>query len=233
MLKIESTHQIKVNSFMLSAILFDLDGTLANTDPIHYQVWQEILAQYGINCDRQFYQEHISGNTNERLIAEVLPQLSPEEAKQLAIDKEAQYRAKAPTLQPTPGLDRILKLTDRVPLKRAAVTNAPKENAYHMLEALNLKEIFPVVVLAADAPPGKPHPAPYLLGLEKLGVNAENAIAFEDSPTGIQSAVAANIYTVGITSTHEPELLQKCGASLVIKDFNSPQLWAFLDKKVF
>ena len=218
---------------MLSAILFDLDGTLANTDPIHYQVWQEILAEYGIECGREFYQENISGNTNERLIAKVLPQLSPEAARQLAIDKEARYRAKAPTLQPTPGLERILQLTERVPLKRAAVTNAPKENAFHMLEALNLTETFPVVVLAADAPPGKPHPAPYLLGLKKLGVNAENAIAFEDSPTGIKAAVAANIYTIGIASTHEPKLLQQCGADMVIDDFNSPQLWQFLDKKVF
>ena len=218
---------------MLSAILFDLDGTLANTDPIHYQVWQEILAEYGIECDREFYRENISGNTNERLIARVLPQLSPEAAKQLAIDKEAQYRAKAPTLQPTPGLERILELTERVPLKRAAVTNAPKENAFHMLQALDLTETFPVVVLAADAPPGKPHPAPYLLGLKKLGVNAKNAIAFEDSPTGIKAAVAADIYTIGITSTHEPELLQQCGADMVIEDFNSPQLWQFLDKKVF
>ena len=173
--------------------------------------------------------------SNNRMIQKpkVLPQLSPEAAKQLAIDKEAQYRAKAPTLQPTPGLERILQLTDRVPLKRAAVTNAPKENAFHMLEALNLVETFPVVVLATDAPPGKPHPAPYLLGLKKLGVKAENAIAFEDSPTGIKAAVAANIYTIGIASTHKPDLLQQCGADMVIKDFNSPQLWQFLDKKVF
>lgn len=215
---------------MLSAILFDLDGTLANTDPLHFKVWQEILAQYSIKCDRQFYQEHISGNTNERLIANVLPHLSPEEAKQLAWDKEAQYRAKATTLEPTPGLDRVLKLIEQIPLKKAAVTNAPKENAFHMLEALNLTETFPILVLAADAPPGKPDPAPYLLGLEKLGVVASDAIAFEDSPTGIKSAVAAGIYTFGVASTHEPKLLKEFGANMVIDDFNSQELWQFFTK---
>ena len=218
---------------MLSAILFDLDGTLADTDPIHFQVWQEILAGYSIECDRNFYQKHISGNTNERLIADVLPQLSPEEAKQLAWDKEAGYRAKAETLQPMPGLEQVIELTDKIPLKRAAVTNAPKENAYHLLDALKLKEVLTTVVLAADAPPGKPDPAPYLLGLAKLGVKAEETIAFEDSPTGIRAAVAAGIYTIGITSTHSAESLLACGANMAIPDFNSEELWQFFDKKLY
>ncbi|VEP17268.1 Haloacid dehalogenase superfamily protein, subfamily IA, variant 3 with third motif having DD or ED [Hyella patelloides LEGE 07179] len=218
---------------MLSAILFDLDGTLANTDPIHFTVWQEIFAKYGIKCDRSFYQENISGNTNEQLIAKVLPHLSPEEGKQLGMYKEAEYRARAKTLQPMPGLERILQLTDRVPLKRAVVTNAPRENAFHMLSALNLTETFPLVVLAEDAPPGKPDPAPYLLGLDKVEVNADRAIAFEDSPTGIKAAVAAGIYTIGVASTHDPEFLQECGANMVIQDFNSEKLWQFIDKKVF
>lgn len=217
---------------MLFAILFDLDGTLANTDPLHFKIWQEIFTQYGIDCDRSFYQTHVSGNTNERLIEQVLPQLSPEEAKQLAIDKEAQFRAKAPTMQPTPGLERILQLTDEVPLKRAVVTNAPKENAHHMLEALGLTATFPIVVLAQDAPPGKPDPAPYLLGLEKVGVTARDAIAFEDSPTGIQSAVAAGIYTIGVASTHDRELLKSFGANMVIKDFNDTELWQLIDRQL-
>lgn len=215
---------------MFSAILFDLDGTLADTDPIHFQVWQEIFAGYGIECDRDFYQKHVSGNTNERLIANVLPQLSPEAAKQLAWDKEAAYRAKAETLQPMPGLERIIELTAKIPLKRAAVTNAPKENAHHLLDALKLRNILTTVVLAADAPPGKPDPAPYLLGLKKLGARAEEAIAFEDSPTGITAAVAAGIYTIGITSTHSAASLLGCGASMAIADFNSAELWQFFAK---
>lgn len=214
---------------MLDAILFDLDGTLANTDYIHFTVWQEILAEYGIKCDRFFFEKNISGNTNEQLIAKILPQLSPQEGSQLAIDKEAQYRARATTLQPMPGLERLLQLIDSVPLKTAVVTNAPKKNAVYTLEVLNLTKTFPIVVLAEDAPPGKPDPAPYLLALEKVGVKAEKAIAFEDSPTGIQAAVAAGIYTIAIASFNEPELLRQFGASMVISDFNSPELWQFLE----
>ena len=217
---------------MLSAILFDLDGTLANTDPLHFKIWQEILAQYGINCDRSFFQEHISGNTNEQLIERVLPHLSLEEGKQLAIDKEAQFRAKATTMQPTPGLERILQLSNKVPLKRAVVTNAPKENAYHMLEALDLTATFPIVVLAQDAPPGKPDPAPYQLALSRLETESQNAIAIEDSTAGIRSAVGAGIYTIGITTSHSAPDLIDAGASMTITDFNDCQLWNFLDRKI-
>ena len=101
-----------------------------------------------------------------------------------------------------------------------------------MLEGLNLIETFPIVVMAADAPPGKPNPDPYLLGLEKVATKAEEAIAFEDSPTGIQAAVAAGIYTVAIASTHDPDLLKSFGANMVIPDFNSPDLWELLEQKL-
>ncbi len=215
---------------MLSAILFDLDGTLANTDPIHFKLWQEILKDYDIEIDQVFYQQNISGNTNAQVVAKILPQLSAQEGKQMGIDKEAMYREQAKTLFATPGLERLIQLTDKIPLKRAVVTNAPRVNAEHMLEALQLTEIFPIVVVSDDAPPGKPDPAPYKLGLERLGVTSSKAIAFEDSTTGIRSAVAAGIYTIGVASTHNPELLLAAGASMVIQDFNTSHLWEFLEK---
>ena len=218
---------------MLSAILFDLDGTLANTDPIHFKLWQEILKDYDIEIDQVFYQQNISGNTNAQVVAKILPQLSAEEGKQMGIDKEAMYREQAKTLFATPGLERLIQLTDKIPLKRAVVTNAPRVNAEHMLEALQLTEIFPIVVVSDDAPPGKPDPAPYKLGLERLGVTSSKAIAFEDSTTGIRSAVAAGIFTIGVASTHNPELLLAAGASMVIQDFCDHKLWKFLDKQVF
>ncbi|ELS02961.1 haloacid dehalogenase superfamily protein, subfamily IA, variant 3 with third motif having DD or ED [Xenococcus sp. PCC 7305] len=216
---------------MLSAILFDLDGTLANTDPIHFKLWHNILKDYDIELDQDFYQKNISGNTNAQVVAKILPTLSAQEGEQMGIDKEAMYRKQAKTLSPTPGLEKIIALTDQIPLRRAVVTNAPRENAEHMLEALQLTETFPIVVVSDDAPPGKPDPAPYKLGLEKVGVASSNAIAFEDSTTGICSAVAAGIYTIGVASTHDPKLLLAAGANMVIKDFNDPQLWAFLEQE--
>ena len=216
---------------MLSAILFDLDGTIANTDPIHFAVWQDILIQYNMNIDKAFYRQHISGKTNAQIANDILSQLSPEAKWQLGIEKEVKYRNLARILHPMPGLDKILKFTEKAALKKAVVSNAPEENAKYMLENLRLKNEFPVVIMAKDAPPGKPDPAPYQLALNRLGVSGKNAIAFEDSPSGVTSAVGAGIYTIAISSNHEPSLLLKMGASMVIEDFNSTKLWDFLARK--
>jgi HAD superfamily hydrolase (TIGR01509 family) len=174
---------------MLEAILFDLDGTLADTDSIHFAVWQDILVRYDLDIDRSFYRQRISGRTNSKIIKDIIPQLTLEDAWKLATEKEETYRRLANSLLPTPGLDRLIALTDRASIKRAVVTNAPEGNAVYMLKVLRLTDTFPTVIMAKDAPPGKPDPAPYELALSRLGVKSKRAIAFEDSVAGIRSAV--------------------------------------------
>jgi HAD superfamily hydrolase (TIGR01509 family) len=218
---------------MLEAILFDLDGTLADTDSIHFAVWQDILVRFDLDIDRTFYQQRISGRTNSKIIKDIIPQLTLEEAWKLATEKEEIYRRIANSLKPTPGLDKLLRLTDDAVIKRAVVTNAPEDNAIYMLKILRLTDTFPLVVMAKDAPPGKPDPAPYKLALNRLGmIDAQKAIAFEDSAAGIQSAVGAGIYTIGITSSHPAEYLFDAGASMIIKDFNDSKLWQLLNSLV-
>lgn len=216
---------------MLEAILFDLDGTLADTDSIHFAVWQDILVRYDLDIDRDFYRKRISGRTNSKIIKDIIPQLTLEDAWQLATEKEETYRRLANSLLPTPGLDKLIELTDKASIKRAVVTNAPEDNATYMLKVLRLTSTFPTVIMAKDAPPGKPDPAPYKLALSRLGVRSRNAIAFEDSAAGIRSAVGAGIYTIGITSSHPGEDLQAAGASMTVNDFTDQQLWNFLDSK--
>ena len=216
---------------MLEAILFDLDGTLADTDSIHFAVWQDILVRFDLEIDRTFYRQRISGRTNSKIIKDILPQLTLEDAWKLATEKEETYRRLANSLLPTPGLDRLIKLTDEALIKRAVVTNAPEDNAIYMLKILRLVDTFATVIMAKDAPPGKPDPAPYKMALDRLGVKSNKAIAFEDSAAGIRSAVGAGIYTVGITSSNLAEDLLNAGASMIIEDFNDRQLWKLLNKK--
>ena len=213
---------------MLSAILFDLDGTLTHTDPLHFFTWQQVLREFGLSIDQVFYNHYISGRLNAEIVQDILPQLTPEQGSQVAVDKEERFRRLGEQLQPLPGLVKLLEWTAASGLKQAVVTNAPRANAEFMLEALQLTATFPIVVLAEEASQGKPDPAPYLLALSRLGVNCQEAIAFEDSPSGVRSAVAAGLLTVGVASTHEPTVLQNAGATLVIADFTEPALWEWL-----
>jgi HAD superfamily hydrolase (TIGR01509 family) len=217
---------------MLAAILFDLDGTIVNTDPIHYQAWQQMLSSYNVEIDEKFYKSRISGRLNPEIVKDILPQLSVAEGQKFADDKEALFRQLASHLQPLSGFAELIAWTDTHQLKRALVTNAPRLNAEFMLEVLGVKEAFHTVILAEDCTAGKPDPAPYQVALNKLEINAKEAIALEDSPSGIRAAVAADIPTIGIASTHDPQVLQEVGTFMVIPDFTDLQLWTFLNSLI-
>ncbi|HEY9708555.1 MAG TPA: HAD family phosphatase [Oculatellaceae cyanobacterium] len=214
---------------MLTAVLFDLDGTLVNTDPLHYQTWQEMLRDYGLEIDQAFYKARISGRLNPLIVQDLLPHLSFEAGQQLADYKEARFREIGLSLTPLAGLLDLLAWIETQGLRKAVVTNAPRENVNFLLEVLKLADTFDRVVLAEDAIAGKPDPAPYKLALSLLGVSPKEAIAFEDSCSGIHSAVGAGIYTIGVASTHDPEVLLEAGAAMVIPDFTEKQLQVLLD----
>ncbi|GGM95793.1 hydrolase [Thermus composti] len=201
---------------MVKAILFDLDGTLADTDPLHLLAWREVLRPYGLTVDPAFYRERISGRLNPEIVRDLLG-LEGEEAESLIAAKEARFRELAQGLKPLPGLPEFLERIREKGLSWGVVTNAPKENAHHVLKALGLKP--PLLILAEEVGRGKPDPLPYRVALERLGVAPEEALAFEDSPSGVRSAVGAGIPTYALLTGHGVEALLEAGAKGVFRDF--------------
>jgi HAD superfamily hydrolase (TIGR01509 family) len=206
------------------ALLFDLDGTLAETDSLHLPTWVEVLRPYSIRVDEGLYRERISGRSNSKIVEDLLPDLSAEEGRQLADAKEASFRERAHELAPLPGLLGFMQEGKGRNLSLALVTNAPEENVEAILLALELGEFFDEVGSV------KPDPAPYTAALERLGITPEEALAFEDSTSGIASSVAAGISTVAIASTQRAGTLEEAGAFMVAKDFTDPRLRRLLDR---
>lgn len=210
------------------AILFDLDGTLANTDPIHLAIWADLLKPYGYQVDEDFYQQRISGRLNLDIVQDLLPHLSPAAESEFSAYKEMRFRQAASTqLQPLPGLIPLLDWADRQRLSMAVVTNAPRDNAEFMLETLGLSDRFEPVIMAGELARGKPDPLPYQEALRQLTLSPEAAIVFEDSHTGVRAAVAAGLTVIGIASTHAPEALIAVGAVCAIPDFRDDRLRQF------
>jgi HAD superfamily hydrolase (TIGR01509 family) len=211
------------------ALLFDLDGTLADTDTLHLPTWKDLLEPYGVEVDEAYYRESISGRTTAEIIRTLLPDLTDEENRSVGDAKEASFRERASQLEPLPGLLDFVQWGRERGMWIGLVTNAPQENVEAILLALGLRDFFDTVVLADEVEAVKPHPAPYNMALEKVGVVAEEALAFEDSVSGISSSVAAGIPTVGITSSQAPERLLRAGAFITAGDFADPQLRDLLE----
>jgi HAD superfamily hydrolase (TIGR01509 family) len=212
------------------ALLFDLDGTLAETDSLHLPTWVDVLRPYGIEVDEEYYKARISGRSNSKIVEDLLPDLSAEDRRDLAEAKEASFRKHAGELEPLPGLLDFMEEAKDRGLSLALVTNAPEENVEAILLALDLGVFFDEVVLSDEVGPVKPDPAPYKAALERLGVGPDEALAFEDSTSGIASAVGASIPTVGIASTQAAETLEEAGAFMVAEDFADPKLRELLSR---
>lgn len=98
------------------------------------------------------------------------------------------------------------------------------------MRSLHLEKAFDQVVIADILGIGKPDPAPYTHALKQFDLSPKQALAFEDSPSGIRSAVGAGILTIGIATSYDPQTLYDLGATLVIPDFTAPALWELLEK---
>ncbi|EIK94587.1 HAD hydrolase [Pseudomonas sp. M47T1] len=215
---------------MLTALLFDLDGTLTDTDKLHLLALQQLLAEEGRDFTEADFVQHCSGRANPDMCRNLFPDRSVAEHLVFADRKEERFRQLSPQLAPLPGLLRLLEFAEAQGIGKVVVTNAPRANADHMLGALAIIERFHSVVVAEELPRAKPDPLPYLTGLERLGARACEAIAFEDSVPGLTAAVKAGIFSVGLTTSQSRETLLAAGAHLVIEDFNDERLWQAINE---
>ena len=216
----------------IHAFLFDMDGTLCDTDPIHHEVFADLLMAHGKNdgvrIDDAFFHEHIAGKTNEAIFPALFPELDKETHEKMWEEKEARFRQiAAAKLKRLPGLTELLVWAKENNVRVAAVTNAPRPNAELMLRALGLADppAFEFLVIGTECARAKPFPDPYLEGMRLLGVtDPTRCVAFEDSPTGMAAAVPAGAPAVGITTSQSPAALFGAGASLCIADFADARL---------
>jgi len=205
-------------------LLFDLDGTLALTNTLHETAWREVLSEYGVSLSSERYATEISGRSNQEIVARLLPELDHERAKSVWERKELRFRERATGLTTLAGLRELVAWGREHSARLGVVTNAPRANAEHMLRDLGMTDVFECVVAVEDVVNPKPDPEPYAAAMKYLQLTPKQCVAFEDSPSGIRSAVAADVEVVGLLTGHSEEELRAAGASAVYRDFTAPAL---------
>lgn len=193
------------------AILFDFDGVLADSEPVHFECWQEILRTYGMDLDWETYREHGIGVSDRRLLALLCERTDPPfELERLIAEfphKKELFRARMLERQPfsTEIFELLPELRD---YQLAVVTSSGQTEVEPVLEKAGLRSFFHAAVYGGDVKQHKPAPDPYLLAVERLGVR--NALAVEDSNAGETSARAAGLEVLRVQTPAEmPGLLRQ------------------------
>jgi HAD superfamily hydrolase (TIGR01509 family) len=207
------------------ALLFDIDGTLADTDALHLEAFNRVLGPRGHSFDHARFGKELQGFSNVSISARFLAEEPPQRQAAIMDEKEATFRELvAGQIQPVPGLMTLLALADRAGVPMVAVTNAPRLNAEMLLTGLGIMDRFKALVIGDELAHGKPHPMPYLEGLRAVDATPTLSVAFEDSRSGIQSASAAGIATIGIRTSLAHADLIAAGAVMTAKSFEDPEL---------
>lgn len=215
---------------MTLALLFDLDGTLLHSDPLHVQVFQELYADRGRDIDAAYYLRHIHGRHNPDIFSRDFP---GEDPHALSEEKEARFRDRLPErVEPMAGLHQLLDRAEAAGWPVALVTNAPRANAEAMLAAIGARARFATLVIGEECARAKPDPLPYTTAMQALGTSPRAAVAFEDSPSGLRAARGSGAFTIGLRSSLGDDRLREAGAHASIDDFSDPALEALLQDRL-
>ena len=217
---------------MTAALLFDLDGTLVDSDAAHLRAFQRVFATHGVAVDKQSYFRRIHGSDNSAIGRDFLPHLSEAEQAEALAAKEARYREDLGAIEPIAGIDALLDFAAARGLRSAVVTNAPRANVAAVLGALGLAARLPLWVIGVELARAKPDPLPYQTALTRLGAEADRSIAFEDSLSGLGAAKGAGLAVVGLTTTLAADRLLAAGAQIAVADFSDPRILPLIETRM-
>lgn len=200
----------------MRAVVFDFDGVLANSEPLHFRGYRDVLAPRGVALTESSYYQNYLGYDDIGAFRAIATDFGVTFTEADIADLVARKAVRLEELEKSasvlfPGArEAVLRMAAAGPI--AIASGALKGEILRVLDHEGLRTYVPIVVAAEDTPASKPDPAPYLLAVERLaarhpGLQASACVAIEDSKWGLMSARAAGLKTVGITQTYPASAL--------------------------
>jgi len=207
------------------ALLFDMDGVIVDSNPLHREAWVRFNALHGLETTEAM-QQRMYGKRNDEIVRDFFGgALSAEEVFARGAAKEAIYRDMVGPLLPgalVPGVREFLQRHRDLPM--GCATNAERANVEIVLRLGGVAEFFRVVVDGHQVSRPKPFPDIYLRAAELLGAAAEDCLVFEDSYAGVEAGLAAGMPVVALRTTHR----EFHGVALMVDNFLAPELEEFV-----
>jgi beta-phosphoglucomutase family hydrolase len=206
----------------LKAVIFDLDGVVANTHPIHLQAWKAFLAEQGLNLSDRDLSFFYAGRSRNDILHHYLGPLEDHKLDSLGRRKDELYQALACNLQPEPELLRVLDELDSAGIPFALATSAGRVRTMETLQKFQIAGRFAAVMTGQDVRAPKPAPEIFLLAASHLGVAPRECLVVEDSRAGVEAALAAGMKCLGYAPPERVSDLLVAAADDVVSRFPQP-----------
>ena len=215
------------------AVIWDMDGVIADTGPYHLRAWQAAFGRRGVNFTAEDFRRNF-GQRNDTIIQTVLgDQIAQTEIGAIAQEKEETYRNLVKeNIKPLPGALELLRSLKANGFRIALGSSAPMENIQLVLQGLGIDSYFQATVSGREVTEGKPSPQGFLLAAKKLGVDPAGCIVVEDAIAGVTACKRAGMCCLAVTNTHPREKLAQ--ADLVVdslEEVTTADLENLLDRR--
>lgn len=208
------------------AVLFDLDGVLVCSEPMHEEAAVRVLEAHALPCPDDLF-DRMRGRPDRDQFAYVLEHADAPDVtvETLLREKEVIYADLVAGIEPVTGLFAFLEHLINRSVPRACVTSATRADQQAVFSALGAAPYFDAVITADDVTHGKPDPEPYRSGAAALGIDPADSLVLEDAPHGIDAATAAGCTPVGFTTTYPADALRSAGAVHTVATHSELMTW--------
>lgn len=203
---------------MLKAIIFDLDGVIADSHPVHESAWKALFLEQGLDPAEMDLGFLYAGHSRQDILLHYLGPQETVELERLGRRKDDLYSSAAIALDPKKNVVRLLSELSGKNILCALATSGGRRRAQDTLERFGIAQCFSAVVTAEDVKASKPSPEVFLLAAQKLGVEPWECVAVEDSVAGVQAAIAAGMICVGFAPLSRVDELRQAGAHDLIAE---------------
>lgn len=207
---------------MINGAIFDLDGVIVNTVPLHFKAWKRMFEGYGHKFSMEDYLAKVDGRPRLEGAAAILTELKPQEIEEAGAKKQ-EYYLELLDQDPVEIFESSVKMIGEMKtrgIKLAAASSS--KNAVRILKKIKLYDVFEANVSGADFEKGKPDPEIFLTAASRLKLGPEECVVFEDAKSGVEAAHRGNFYCVGIDRHGNPEALKS--ADKIVKDLSELSL---------
>jgi beta-phosphoglucomutase family hydrolase len=204
----------------LGAVLWDLDGVIADTGDYHYRAWGDIFKEKGFVFTREDF-IRLFGQRHDTIIRFALgDNIPPDEFETITERKQQEYRRLvADHITPLPGAVELIKDLNNHQIKTAIASSAPLENIDIIIRGLGIEDRFQAIVSGLEVTDSKPSPQIFLLAAQKLGVKPADCVVIEDAIAGVAAAKGACMKCIAVTNSHPDSSLEK--ADLIVSTLES------------